>query len=116
MNIANALSEVSYRTVRVDDLDIFYREAGPKDGPMILLLHGLPSSSRMYQPLLESDLANQYHLIARTIPALDIRPGRITKASLTPSIIWRRSCRKLVYTTANLTSMLLRVALEYGQT
>src|SRR3981081_3267813 len=64
MNIANALAEVSYRTVRVDDLDIFYREAGPKDGPAILLLHGLPSSSRMYQPLLESDLANQYHLVA----------------------------------------------------
>ena len=59
MNIANALGEVSYRTVRVDDLDIFYREAGPKDGPTILLLHGLPSSSRMYQPLLESDLASQ---------------------------------------------------------
>ena len=37
MNIANALGEVSYRTVRVDDLDIFYREAGPKDGPTILL-------------------------------------------------------------------------------
>ena len=30
MNIANAFGEVSYRTVRVDDLDIFYREAGPK--------------------------------------------------------------------------------------
>ena len=61
MNIANAFAEVSYRTVRVDDLDIFYREAGPKEGPTILLLHGLPSSSRMYQPLLESDLASQYH-------------------------------------------------------
>ena len=68
MNIANALGEVSYRTIRVDDLDIFYREAGPKDGPTILLLHGLPSSSRMYQPLLESDLANQYHLIAPDYP------------------------------------------------
>ena len=61
VNIANALGEVAYRTVRVGDLDIFYREAGPKDGPTILLLHGLPSSSRMYQPLLESDLASQYH-------------------------------------------------------
>jgi pimeloyl-ACP methyl ester carboxylesterase len=68
MNIANALGEVSYRTVRVDDLDIFYREAGPKDGPTILLLHGLPSSSRMYQPLLKSDLAKQYHLIAPDYP------------------------------------------------
>jgi pimeloyl-ACP methyl ester carboxylesterase len=55
---------LSGRTVRVDDLDIFYREAGSKDGPAILLLHGLPSSSRMYQVLLESELANQYHLIA----------------------------------------------------
>jgi pimeloyl-ACP methyl ester carboxylesterase len=68
MNAANALAEVSYRTVRVDDLDIFYREAGPKDGPTILLLHGLPSSSRMYQPLLESNLAAQYHLIAPDYP------------------------------------------------
>jgi hypothetical protein len=58
VNIANALGEVVYRTVRVGDLDIFYREAGPRDGPTILLLHGLPSSSRMYQRLLESDLAS----------------------------------------------------------
>ena len=62
MNIANALGEVAYRTVRVGDLDIFYREAGPREGPTILLLHGLPSSSRMYQQLLESDLASQVSL------------------------------------------------------
>ena len=35
-----------YRTVKVDGLSIFYREAGPKDAPALLLLHGLPSSSR----------------------------------------------------------------------
>ncbi len=35
-----------YRTITIDGLSIFYREAGPKDGPTILLLHGLPSSSR----------------------------------------------------------------------
>ncbi len=68
MNIATAFGEISYRTIRVDDLDIFYREAGPKDGPTILFLHGLPSSSRMYQPLLQSDLANKYHLIAPDYP------------------------------------------------
>jgi hypothetical protein len=62
VNVANALAEVPYRTVRVDDLDIFYREAAPKAGRTILLLHGLPSSSRMYQRWLESDLASQYHL------------------------------------------------------
>src|SRR5260370_24189522 len=70
MNIASALGEISYRTIRVDDLDIFYREAGPKNGPTILLLHGLPSSSRMYQPLLQSDLASKYHLIAPDYPGL----------------------------------------------
>jgi pimeloyl-ACP methyl ester carboxylesterase len=68
MNIAAALGEVSYRTIQVDDLDIFYREAGPKEGPTILLLHELPSSSRMFQPLLESDLAKQYHLVAPDYP------------------------------------------------
>jgi pimeloyl-ACP methyl ester carboxylesterase len=58
---------VSYRTVTVDALSIFYREAGPKDAPAILLLHGLPSSSRMYEPLF-SRLADRYHLIAPDYP------------------------------------------------
>src|SRR5471030_622335 len=58
---------VFYRTVKVDGFSIFYREAGPKDAPAILLLHGLPSSSRIYEPLL-SRLADQYHLIAPDYP------------------------------------------------
>src|SRR6202043_2563922 len=40
-----------YRTIQVDGLSVFYREAGPKDAPTLLLLHGLPSSSRMFDPL-----------------------------------------------------------------
>jgi len=59
--------QIFYRTVKVDGLSVFYREAGPKDAPVILLLHGLPSSSRMFQPLLER-LADQYHLIAPDYP------------------------------------------------
>ena len=55
----------SYRTVKVDGLSIFYREAGPKDAPTILLLHGLPSSSRMSEPR----LAGQHHMVAPTIRA-----------------------------------------------
>src|SRR5438046_1502020 len=39
-----------YRTMQIDGLSIFYREAGPKDAPTLLLLHGLPSSSRMFEP------------------------------------------------------------------
>jgi alpha/beta hydrolase fold len=56
-----------YRTVGVDGLSIFYREAGPKGAPSILLLHGLPSSSRMFQPLL-TRLADSYHLVAPDYP------------------------------------------------
>jgi pimeloyl-ACP methyl ester carboxylesterase len=59
--------QVFYRTVRVDGLSIFYREAGPKDAPTILLLHGLPSSSRMFQPLL-TRLRDNYHLLAPDYP------------------------------------------------
>jgi len=59
--------EVFYRRVSVDGLSIFYREAGPKGAPTILLLHGLPSSSRMFQPLL-TRLADNYHLVAPDYP------------------------------------------------
>ena len=58
---------VFYRTGKVDGLSIFYREAGPKGAPVILLLHGLPSSSRMFQPLL-TRLADNYHLVAPDYP------------------------------------------------
>ena len=70
MSVATGAHEhlVSYDSARVDGLDISYREAGPKDAPTILLLHGLPSSSRMYQPLLESGLSEKYRLIAPDYP------------------------------------------------
>ena len=56
-----------YRTTQIDGLSIFYREAGPKVGPTLLLLHGLPSSSRMFEPLF-SGLSDGYHLIAPDYP------------------------------------------------
>src|SRR5664279_951384 len=56
-----------YRTTQVDGLSIFYREAGPKDAPTILLLHGLPSSSRMFEPLFAL-LSDRYHLVAPDYP------------------------------------------------
>jgi pimeloyl-ACP methyl ester carboxylesterase len=58
---------ICYRTVQVDGLSIFYREAGSQNAPTILLLHGLPSSSRMFQALL-TRLADDYHLIAPDYP------------------------------------------------
>src|ERR1700691_3952846 len=56
-----------YRTAQIDGLSIFYREAGPKNAPTILLLHGLPSSSRMFEPLFAS-LSDIYHLVAPDYP------------------------------------------------
>ncbi len=56
-----------YRTAQIDGLSIFYREAGPKDAPAILLLHGFPSSSRMFEPLF-ARLSDRYHLVAPDYP------------------------------------------------
>jgi pimeloyl-ACP methyl ester carboxylesterase len=57
----------SYRTTVIDGLSIFYREAGPSEAPTLLLLHGLPSSSRMFGPLF-ARLADRYHLVAPDYP------------------------------------------------
>lgn len=57
----------SYRTMQVDGISIFYREAGPEDAPTLLLLHGLPSSSRMFEPLF-AQLPDRYHLVAPDYP------------------------------------------------
>ncbi|MFF5786434.1 alpha/beta fold hydrolase [Streptomyces sp. NPDC012693] len=51
------------RTVTVDGLDVFYREAGDPANPTLVLLHGFPSSSHMYRGLI-AELADSYHLIA----------------------------------------------------
>jgi pimeloyl-ACP methyl ester carboxylesterase len=56
-----------YRTVKIDGLSIFYREAGSKNAPTLLLLHGLPSSSRMFEPLF-ARLADRFHLVAPDYP------------------------------------------------
>jgi|SRR5450631_1768051 len=57
----------SYRTTQIDGLSIFYREAGPRDAPTLLLLHGFPSSSRMFEPLL-ARCSDRYHLVAPDYP------------------------------------------------
>jgi pimeloyl-ACP methyl ester carboxylesterase len=56
-----------YRTVQIDGLDIFYREAGPKDAPVLLLPHGFPTSSHMFRNLMLS-LGDEYRLIAPDYP------------------------------------------------
>lgn len=59
-----------YRTVQVDELSIFYREAGDNDASTLLLLHGLPSSSRMFESLF-ARLSDRYHLVAPDYPGFE---------------------------------------------
>ncbi len=56
-----------HKTVTVDGVEIFYREAGPKDAPTILLLHGFPTSSHMFRNLIPA-LSDRYHLVAPDYP------------------------------------------------
>ena len=60
---------VAYKTMNVDGLDIFYREAGSKDSPAIVLLHGFPTSSHMFRNLIP-ELADQFYLVAPDYPGL----------------------------------------------
>lgn len=64
---AENAANVSYRTITVENVDIFYREAGDPSNPTVLLLHGFPTSSHMYRDLI-AELADQYHLIAPDYP------------------------------------------------
>src|SRR6202042_2611184 len=57
----------TYHRAAVDGVGVFYREAGPKDAPTIVLLHGFPSSSREFDALIPL-LATRYHLVAPDFP------------------------------------------------
>ena len=56
-----------YKTVPIDDVSIFYREAGNATAPTLLLLHGFPTSSHMYRNLIPV-LADRYHVVAPDLP------------------------------------------------
>lgn len=60
-------TRVHHKTVNIDGLDIFYREAGSKDMPTLLLLHGFPTSSQMFRNLIPA-LADRYHVVAPDYP------------------------------------------------
>ncbi|WP_355606657.1 alpha/beta hydrolase [Xanthomonas cannabis] len=60
-------TRVSYKTQQVGDVEVFYREAGRKDAPVLLLLHGFPSASHVFRDLMPL-LAQHYRLIAPDLP------------------------------------------------
>ncbi len=60
-------TQVQHRTIKVAGLDLFYREAGPRNAPTLLLLHGFPTSSHMFRNLIPA-LADKYHVVAPDFP------------------------------------------------
>lgn len=65
--ISSTSATITYRSVFIDGVKIFYREAGPRDAPTLLLLHGYPSSSRQFDSLIPL-LADCYHIVAPDYP------------------------------------------------
>jgi pimeloyl-ACP methyl ester carboxylesterase len=68
---------VRYATRKVGDVEMFYREAGPQDAPVILLLHGFPTASHMFRDLIPL-LADRYRVVAPDLPGFGntVAPGR----------------------------------------
>jgi pimeloyl-ACP methyl ester carboxylesterase len=66
-NLSAKQYPVLNKTVKVDGVEIFYREAGPEKAPVILLLHGYPTSSHMFRNLMR-DLSDKYRLVAPDYP------------------------------------------------
>src|SRR5215831_808027 len=62
------MGTVTFRKVDVDGIDVFYGEAGPKDAPTILLLHGFPTAGHMFRDLMPR-LADRFRLVAPDLPA-----------------------------------------------
>ena len=71
-------SATHYRTVQIDGLDLFYREAGPANAPVVLLLHGFPASSFMYRDLIRQ-LADRFRVIAPDYPGFGYSAAPSTK-------------------------------------
>ena len=84
------MNPVAFRSIQIDGLSIFYREAGAKNAQTLLLLHGLPSSSRMFETLF-ARLSDRFHLIAPDYPGFGHSDGRTRRSSHIRSITSPRS-------------------------
>src|SRR5262249_16594629 len=61
------MTEIAYRRIAVDSINVFYREAGRANAPALLLLHGFPTASHMFRDLIPQ-LADRFHVIAPDLP------------------------------------------------
>ncbi|MBL3529503.1 MAG: alpha/beta hydrolase [gamma proteobacterium endosymbiont of Lamellibrachia anaximandri] len=66
-SVTASVQQTRHKTLTVKDVNVFYREAGPRDGPTLLLLHGFPTSSHMFRKLIPA-LADTYHVVAPNYP------------------------------------------------
>jgi pimeloyl-ACP methyl ester carboxylesterase len=92
---------VHYKTVRIDELDVFYREAGLETSPVLLLLHGFPTSSNMFRNLIPR-LASSFRVIAPDYPGF----GQTTQPDHT----------KFEYSFENLTNVVEKFTAKLGLT
>lgn len=98
---AQAVPVIHYKSTTIDGVEVFYREAGPRDGPVILLLHGFPTSSHMFRNLIPL-LADRYRVIAPDYPGYGQSDAPDHKA--------------FAYTFANLTDIVDKLTEEVGAT
>src|SRR5215217_5239424 len=84
------MNTVLFKTIQLNGVDVFYREAGDKTKPTILLLHGFPSSSHMYRDLIH-DLSGDFHLVAPDYPGFG-------QSSLSTSSVYTYSFDNLALT------------------
>lgn len=101
VSAAQAVPVIHYKSAKIDGVKVFYREAGPKDAPVILLLHGFPTSSHMYRNLIPL-LADRYRVIAPDYPGYgqSDAPGH----------------KKFAYTFPNLTDVVDKLTKQVGAT
>lgn len=101
LSAAQAVPVIHYKSATIDGVKIFYREAGPKGAPVILLLHGFPTSSHMYRNLIPL-LADRYRVIAPDYPGYGQSDAPDHK--------------KFAYTFANFTDIVDKLTEQVGAT
>jgi hypothetical protein len=85
-----AIHKIRTLTQKVGDVEVYYREAGAADAPVILLLHGFPTSGHMFRDLIP-ELSDRYRVIAPDLPGFGLTKARPVDSSLTISTTSRRS-------------------------
>jgi pimeloyl-ACP methyl ester carboxylesterase len=84
-----SVPHTSVHKTEADGVRVFYRAAGDSGAPVVLLLHGFPTSSFMFRELIPR-LADHYRVVAPDLPASDLRKFRSNENTRTRSKDWRR--------------------------